>query len=34
MKYYEIDYSSFFDKEIYLNPKINILFNEVNKHTI
>lgn len=34
MKYYEIDYSSFFDKEIYLNPKINILFNEVNKYTI
>ncbi len=34
MKYFEVSYSSLFDKELYLNPKINGLFNEVNKYTL
>ena len=34
MKYFEIGYSSLFNKELYLNPKINKLFNEVNTYTL
>ena len=34
MKYFEIGYSSLFNKELYLNPKINRLFNEVNTYTL
>ena len=34
MKYLEVRYCDFFDEKIYLNKKINNLFNDINKYTL